>query len=104
MPRQHQVAHDDAALHEPVLVHQLSPAALDLARHLCQARHGHARVILNMRKRRRKPSIGIFKVGEPHIDQVAQRRHGTRALVTTRVVDNRDVQPALPRCDNRGRQ
>ena len=104
MPRQHQVAHDDAALHEPVLVHQLSPAALDLARHLCQARHGHARVILNMRKRLRKPGIGIFKVGEPHIDQVAQRRHGTRALVTTRVVDNRDDQPARPCRGNRGRQ
>ena len=104
MPRQHQVAHDDTALHEPVLVHQLSPAALDLARHLCQARHGHARVILNMRKRLRKPGIGIFKVGEPHIDQVTQGSYGTRPLIAARVVNDRDVQPALPRCGNRGRQ
>ena len=57
-----------------------------------------------MRKRLRKPSIGIFKVGEPHIDQVAQRRHGTRTLVTTRVVDDWDDQPAHPCSGNRSRQ
>ena len=104
MTRQHQVTHDHTALHEPIVVHQLSPAALDLARHLCQARHGHARVILNMRKRLRKPGIGIFKVGKPHVDQITERRHGTRPLIAARVVDDRDVQPALPRCGNRGRQ
>ena len=104
MTRQHQVTHDHTALHEPIVVHQLSPAALDLARHLCQARHGHARVILNMRKRLRKPGIGIFKVGEPHINQVTQGSHGTRPLIAARVVDDRDVQPALPHCGNRGRQ
>lgn len=87
-----------------VLVYQLSPAALNLARHLGQTRHGHARVVLNMRKRLRKPGIGIFKVRKPHVDQVAQRCHGTRALVTTRVVDNWDDQSALPSCGNRGRQ
>ena len=104
MPRQHQVTHDHAALHEPVLVHQLSPAAIDLASHLGQTRHGHARVVLNMRKRLRKPGIGIFKVRKPHVDQVAQRRHGARALITTRVVDDGDDQPARPCRGNRGRQ
>ena len=104
MPRQHQVAHDDAALHEPVVIHQLTPAALDLARHLRQSRHGHARVILNMRKRLRKPGIGIFKVGEPHIDQVTQGSYGTRPLIAARVVNDRDVQPARPCRGNRGRQ
>ena len=104
MPRQHQMTHDYAAPHEPVLVYQLSPAALNLARHLGQTRHGHARVVLNMRKRLSKPGIGIFKVRKPHVDKVAQRRHGTRALVTTRVVDNWDDQPARPCRGNRGRQ
>ena len=104
MPRQHQMTHDDAAPHEPVLVYQLSPAALNLARHLGQTRHGHARVVLNMRKRLRKPGIGIFKVGEPHIDQVTQGSHGTRPLITARVVDNWDDQPARPCRGNRGRQ
>ena len=104
MPRQHQVTHDHTALHEPVLVHQLSPAAIDLASHLGQTRHGHARVVLNMRKRLRKPRVGILKVGKPHVDQIAERRHCTRPLIAARVVDNRDVQPALPSCGNRGRQ
>ena len=104
MPRQHQVAHDDAALYEPVVVHQLSPAALNLACHLRKARHGDARVILNMRKRLRKLRIGIFKVGEPHVDQITQGRNDTRPLIATRVVDDRDNQPALPCRGNRGRQ
>ena len=104
MPRQHQVAHDDTALHEPVVVHQLSPAALNLACHLRQARHGNARVVLNMRERLRKPRIGILKVSEPHINQAAQRGHGTRPLIATRVVDDRNGQPALPCRGNRSRQ
>ena len=57
-----------------------------------------------MRERLRKPRIGIFKVGKPHINQVTQGSHGTRPLIAARVVDDRDVQPALPRCGNRGRQ
>ena len=57
-----------------------------------------------MRERLRKPRIGIFKVGKPHVDQVTQGSHGTRALITARVVDDRDVQPALPCRGNRGRQ
>ena len=104
MPRQHQVAHDDTALHEPVVVHQLSPAALNLACHLRQARHGDTRVVLNMRERPCKRCIGILKVGKPHVDQIAQGRNGTRALVTTRVVDDRDDQPARPCRGNRSRQ
>ena len=104
MSRQHQMAHNHAALHEPVLVHQLSPAALNLARHLGQARHGHTRVVLNMRERLRKPRIGIFKVGKPYIDQIAERRHGTRALITARIVDDWDGQPARPCRANRSRQ
>ena len=104
MPRQHQVTHDHAALHEPVLVHQLSPAAFDLACHLRQARHGHTRVVLNVGERLRKPRIGIFKVGKPHVDQIAERRHGTRALITARVVDDWDGQPARPCRGNRSRQ
>ena len=104
MSRQHQMAHNHAALHEPVLVHQLSPAALDLARHLSQARHGHTWVVLYMRERLRKRRVGIFKVGEPHINQVTQGSHGTRTLITARVVDDRDVQPARPCRGNRGRQ
>ena len=104
MPRQHQMTHDYAAPHEPVPVYQLSPAALNLARHLGQTRHSHARVVLNMRKRLRKPRVGILKVGKPHVDQIAERCHGTRPLIAARVVDDRDVQPALPSCGNRGRQ
>ena len=104
MSRQHQVTHDHAALHEPVLVHQLSPAALDLARHLGQARHGHTRIVLNMRERLCKPCIGIFKVGKPHVDQIAERRHGTRALISACVVDDGDDQPARPCRGNRSRQ
>ena len=57
-----------------------------------------------MRERLRKRRIGIFKVGKPHVDQIAERRHGTRALITARVVDDRDVQPARPCRGNRGRQ
>ena len=91
-------------LHEPVLVHQLSPAALNLARHLRQARHGHTRVVLNVGERLRKPRIGMFKVGKPHVDQIAKRRHGTRALITARVVDDWDGQPARPCRGNRSRQ
>ena len=98
------MAHDNAALHKAIIVHQLSPATFDLLRHLRQARHGHARVVLNMRQRLRKRRIGIFKVGEPHIHQVAQRGHGTRPLIATRVVDDRNGQPALPCRGNRGRQ
>ena len=57
-----------------------------------------------MRERLRKRRIGIFKVGKPHVDQVTQGSHGTRALISTRVVDDWDVQPARPCRGNRGRQ
>ena len=57
-----------------------------------------------MRERLRKPRIGILKVGKPYIDQIAERRHGTRALITARVVDDWDDQPARPCRGNRSRQ
>ena len=94
IPRQHQMPHDDAPLHNAVFVID-RPSCL--AEHLPDGIAGHGEVVRCAGQRPGQIAVGVFQVGQVDVHPALQRPQRLHPLIAAAVVHHRHRQPRLQR-------
>ena len=87
MPRQDEVAHDDALFHHSVFIKNGSP---HLTKHLTKRFFGNFRIITSGGKRLRKRGGSVFIIGEIDIHEPFEQGKRFCLFITAAIINDRD--------------